>query len=254
MDTDKNGSYILLSMMLILVLFFIYCSIPKSYLDTRAHKLSKKTQTKSDTHVSTGVAAGHGKQVPYDMRNQENLQILDKKEKAGPETVQKTPGVEPVSIPEIETVSGVKAQTVSKPHVDTSLENKNNVESKARDIDIIVMNNPLYDKHKKGIVQFAHKAHIETYAIGCGECHHDDAGKPLDLSPGDDAQGCIECHKGTKKPKGEKLDKKTRIMTYHFEALHANCISCHKTFNIEKGDPKGKGPAPTSCTKCHPKK
>ncbi|MBU8849401.1 MAG: cytochrome c family protein, partial [Desulfobacterales bacterium] len=111
-----------------------------------------------------------------------------------------------------------------------------------------------YKVHKKGIVQFTHKKHAEEYLIACGRCHHDEKGQPLDLGADDDAKGCIECHKETEKPKGEKLGKKEKIMKYHFEALHANCIGCHKAYNKEKGDPKGKVPAPASCTNCHPKK
>ncbi|MCP3876273.1 MAG: cytochrome c3 family protein [Desulfobacteraceae bacterium] len=116
------------------------------------------------------------------------------------------------------------------------------------------MENPLYKKHKKGIVQFTHKKHIEDYSISCGRCHHDETGTPLELQPNDSVAGCIECHKETIQPKGEKLEKKEKIAKYHFQALHENCIGCHKDYNKEKGDPKGKGPAPTSCKKCHPKK
>ncbi len=118
---------------------------------------------------------------------------------------------------------------------------------------MIALNNPAYPEHKKGIVEFTHQKHVETYAITCGECHHDESGTPLELTFDDSVQSCIECHKETEKPKGEKLDKKDKIAKYHKEALHANCIDCHKKYNIEQGDPKGKKPAPTSCTNCHPK-
>ncbi|MBU0463896.1 MAG: cytochrome c family protein [Proteobacteria bacterium] len=115
------------------------------------------------------------------------------------------------------------------------------------------MNNPGYTKHTKGIVQFTHKNHVEKYSIACGRCHHDEAGKPLELTMTDNAKGCMECHIETEKPKGEKLEKKEKIAKYHFEALHANCIDCHKDYNKEKGGYKAKGPAPASCTNCHPK-
>jgi len=36
----------------------------------------------------------------------------------------------------------------------------------------------------------------------------------------------------------------------HAEALHLNCISCHKKANKASGTKA----APTSCAKCHPKK
>lgn len=114
------------------------------------------------------------------------------------------------------------------------------------------MKDPGYKKHKKGIVTFTHKKHAEDYGISCGECHHDDKGKPLDLKMGDDVQKCSECHTKFKKDKKNKKD----IMV-HENAMHQNCVTCHKEFNKKKNpkDKKGmKGPAPASCTKCHPKK
>ena len=123
--------------------------------------------------------------------------------------------------------------------------------------DVIKMDNKAYSKHKKEIVTFSHKKHIEDYKAGCGECHHDADGKPLsDLKMGDEVQNCIECHKNTgKKPKDEKLSKKEKIMKYHKEALHANCKDCHKEFNKKKGFNKtDAGAAPVSCKQCHPNK
>jgi len=121
-------------------------------------------------------------------------------------------------------------------------------------IDVITMKNPAYAKHKKGIVLFTHKKHIEDYKAGCGECHHDDKGKPLNhLKIGDNVQNCIECHKiPSEGPKGKdapKLSKKERL-AYHAEAIHYNCKDCHKKFNKKNKTKK----APTTCTKCHPKK
>jgi len=120
--------------------------------------------------------------------------------------------------------------------------------------DVIKMENPAYAKHKKGIVMFSHQKHATEYGAGCGECHHDADGKPLDsLKDGDDVQSCIACHKKPgERPKGKnapKLNKKQRL-EYHAEALHYNCKDCHKAFN-KKNKTKA---APTTCTKCHPKK
>lgn len=112
-----------------------------------------------------------------------------------------------------------------------------------------------YAAHTKGLVEFTHKKHIETHKVACGACHHDDKGKALELKAGDDVQKCVTCHKETgKAPEGEKLAKKEKIAKYHKEALHANCIDCHKESNKKAGDPTGKKPAPTSCNDCHPKK
>jgi cytochrome c553 len=87
--------------------------------------------------------------------------------------------------------------------------------------DVIKMDNKAYAKHKKSIVMFSHKKHIEEYKAGCGECHHDADNKPLDnLKAGDDVQNCIECHKiASERPKGKdapKLTKKQRL-EYHAE-------------------------------------
>lgn len=119
--------------------------------------------------------------------------------------------------------------------------------------DVIPMHTKAYE-HTKGIVQFTHLKHVKDYGIGCGDCHHDANNKPLcDLKEGDAVQSCFECHnKPGEKPKGKdapKLDKKEAIL-YHAEALHENCRGCHKEYN-KKNNTKA---APTTCTKCHPKK
>lgn len=128
--------------------------------------------------------------------------------------------------------------------------------------DVIKLNDPAYEKHTKGIVEFTHTKHSGEYAKkspdlykdGCGACHHDDKGKPLtNLKAGDNVQTCIECHKKpSERPKGKgapKLNKKQRL-EYHAEAYHYNCKDCHKAYN-KKNKTKA---APTTCTKCHPKK
>jgi len=113
---------------------------------------------------------------------------------------------------------------------------------------------PILDtgKYKDKLVHLSHKKHVEEYGAKCGDCHHDDQGKPLDLKEGDDVQKCIECHKKPgERPKGKnapKLSKKERL-EYHAEAFHYNCKACHKKHNKAK---KTKA-APTTCTKCHVK-
>ncbi len=109
-----------------------------------------------------------------------------------------------------------------------------------------------YKKHKKAIVTFTHKKHNVDYKISCGECHHDENNKPLDLKMGDDVQRCIECHKKAgkaKAPKGQKWSKEKK-REFHADAVHDNCIKCHKAFN-KKNKTKA---APATCSKCHPKK
>ena len=112
--------------------------------------------------------------------------------------------------------------------------------------EIMPMNDARYEKHKKSIVQFTHKKHTTEYKITCGECHHDDAGKPLELKEGDPVQKCGDCHKefGKLAKADKKMKKPEKIKKYQKEALHANCIGCHK--KIKKG--------PKKCSECHPKK
>ncbi|RLC08062.1 MAG: cytochrome C [Deltaproteobacteria bacterium] len=128
--------------------------------------------------------------------------------------------------------------------------------------DVIEMNNAAYKAHKKGIVKFTHKKHMEDYAKaypdfyknGCGECHHNDKNEALkELKVGDEVQNCIVCHKKAgEKPKGKGAPKltKSQKLEYHAEALHDNCKGCHKKVNKKTG----KKDAPTTCAKCHPKK
>ena len=100
---------------------------------------------------------------------------------------------------------------------------------------------------KKGLVTFNHKKHNTDYDLSCGECHHDKDHKALtNLKMGDDVKRCIECHT---KIKGSGKD----ILVLK-NAMHKNCIGCHKKFNKKKTGNARKGPAPASCSKCHPKK
>jgi len=128
--------------------------------------------------------------------------------------------------------------------------------------DVIKMENKAYKKHTKSIMMFSHKKHIEEYKAGCGECHHDDKGKPLNnLKEGDNVQNCIECHKELGRTPGKtkkewkaknvsKKEQKKMKLEWHAEAIHFNCIDCHKKFNKKTGTKK----APYTCAKCHPKK
>ena len=117
--------------------------------------------------------------------------------------------------------------------------------------DSFVIESPEYTKRTRNNIEFTHEKHITEYNIACGECHHDENNEPLkNLKLGDDVQRCIECHKklGRKRaPKGEKWSK-TQLMEYHANAVHENCITCHREHN-KKNKTKA---APTNCKACHP--
>jgi len=118
----------------------------------------------------------------------------------------------------------------------------------------ITMNFNKYKKRRKAppkykFIEFSHKKHNVEYKVNCGECHHDKDHKPLELKAGDHVQKCVECH--TKLTKNKKKKKDIKVLE---NAMHTNCVGCHKEVNKKAGDPKGrKGPAPTSCAKCHKK-
>ena len=121
-------------------------------------------------------------------------------------------------------------------------------------IDVITMDNPAYSTHKKGIALFTHLKHSEEYKIGCEECHHDKNGAPLnDLKKNDSVENCIACH--TQPGQAPRPKDKTKLsleekLEYHAEAIHENCIKCHKEYNKENNTKA----APSSCSKCHPKR
>lgn len=221
MDNESYGQHIIFIIILMLIFFLSYCSLPVTDTGMSKHKISKKAQTRI-----------HQPQKGEEKTIQTEI-IVKKVEEVESEPITAPSGDSSALLPEAK-VEEQKVETTQ--------------------IDVISMENSLYKVHKKGIVQFTHKKHVEDHLISCGSCHHDETGKPLDLTINDTPKVCIDCHKETEKPKGEKLGKKEKIAKYHFEALHANCIGCHKDYNKEKGDPKGKVPAPTSCTNCHPKK
>ncbi|MBW1988686.1 MAG: cytochrome c3 family protein [Deltaproteobacteria bacterium] len=129
--------------------------------------------------------------------------------------------------------------------------------------DTITMENAAVKEHTKPIVEFSHKKHHAEYGEACGECHHNDKGEPLSLKEGDCVKPCISCHeKASDMPREEKrglrglspAERRAKQLEYYVEAVHMNCIDCHKKYNKEKGVRGARdGGAPASCTECHAK-
>lgn len=126
-----------------------------------------------------------------------------------------------------------------------------NAGQKCDDAVIEMKNEKAVAQHKMGIVMFTHDKHFaakpDGHGVGCGECHHDAAGKPLaDLKAGDPVQSCFECHSKPDRPKKPQDisddDWRKMRLEYYVEAIHDNCIVCHK----DQG-------GPVKCTDCHPK-
>ncbi len=119
--------------------------------------------------------------------------------------------------------------------------------------DVIEMNTTqAFSTRKMAIVQFTHKKHADAapdgHGIACGECHHDQEGKPLELKKGDAVQRCFKCHNKPGKPTRPREmsaeDWNALRLEYYHGAIHANCVECHKTA----------GAGPVKCSECHVKR
>ena len=119
--------------------------------------------------------------------------------------------------------------------------------------DTFKMQSKIYTKHTYAPPTLTHKKHVDEYKTKCGDCHHDSKGKPLTgLKYGDNVQKCSECHKkpGKKPSGGAKLTPKQK-REYHAEAVHDNCIDCHRKHN-KKLPKDSKKKSPVACNDCHP--
>ncbi len=240
MIPEHKGQSLILAVILILILILSYGAVPGTSTDTPR---KAKAQVRS---VLRPYLADFLNRKPEKARPVESETLVKETappEEAGPLAKDPEPGTSakpaPLPDPKPKFLPPAAPAAVSKTKAAPAAEG------------VILMNTPKYESHTKPIVKFTHQRHMEEYSKSCGDCHHDHTGKPLDLKPGDPVAGCIDCHKETQKKKGEKLEKPEKIRIYHDEALHANCVGCHKAYNIEKGDPKGLAPAPASCKACH---
>lgn len=109
---------------------------------------------------------------------------------------------------------------------------------------------------------FSHQKHSATieqdgYDIACEECHHRyEEGKNV-WKEGDKVEKCEVCHKEPVPTKEEKraarkdaVKERVLIKKYHYSAVHANCLKCHKDMKKRSAGKSG----PVSCNKgCHKK-
>ena len=117
--------------------------------------------------------------------------------------------------------------------------------------DVMVMKSTkVIEKHTKPIISFPHKKHNVDYKLKCEECHHVYKEGKNTWKVGDPVKKCGECHNKPGKPPKELKDKPKEAILYLQEALHQNCIGCHK--EVKKKD-KTKKTVPVTCTKCHVK-
>jgi hypothetical protein len=257
MGKKFDGQSVMLIVNLVLILMLSYCSIPAK------HNQSLQVSEPHGTAAVTHDAAVHDNAQEAPAHPEAVAEVKEAVETEAAVADEKSPAVEEqeTAVEDAASAAEVEVKEAAAEVKEAAAEVKEAAaEVKAPAAapaasgmpDVIAMDNAIYDAHKKGIVQFTHQKHLADYKIGCGDCHHGDDGSPLtDMVVGDDAVGCAECHAepGTApKSKDKKLSDSEKL-AYHAEALHDNCISCHKEYN-KKNNTKD---APASCAKCHPK-
>ncbi len=119
--------------------------------------------------------------------------------------------------------------------------------------DQMTMNSKVYQEHQKGLVTFTHAKHSAEYKLACADCHHVYKDGKNVWKEGDEVQQCEACHSQGKPPTGKDapaLSSQEKNRTYHYSAIHENCVGCHKA-NQKAAKEK---PGPTTCKDCHPQK
>jgi len=93
----------------------------------------------------------------------------------------------------------------------------------ADDLEVIIIDNPVYEKDRKGPSRFEHMKHARDFGITCWECHHDYKNGENVWSPWGETRKCAECHDAS-----EKIGKVERLQA----AYHLKCKKCHEERKI----------------------
>jgi Zn finger protein HypA/HybF involved in hydrogenase expression len=95
-----------------------------------------------------------------------------------------------------------------------------------------------------GPVTFKHTEHVSDYKLACNACHH-----TLEPEETEIDGHCSDCHTEEGFIRGQEAEAldEDELMEHYLNALHKQCIDCHKTKKIE--DRKRK--IPVGCTQCH---
>ncbi len=111
----------------------------------------------------------------------------------------------------------------------------------------------IYRSAYTGPVKFQHAKHVEDYGAGCGDCHHDSDFEPIESHDPDETYSCSECHEEEgliRGPIAENDASDSDLIAYRANALHLQCIGCHRQYNDEKKVVR----VPESCITCHAKR
>ena len=95
-----------------------------------------------------------------------------------------------------------------------------------------------------GPVIFNHAGHVNDIGLSCNACHH-----TLEPQETEVEESCRDCHGEPGFVRGKDAENlaEDELIEHYLNALHAQCIGCHKQKKIE--DRKRK--IPIGCTQCH---
>lgn len=95
-----------------------------------------------------------------------------------------------------------------------------------------------------GPATFNHIGHVKDHGISCQACHH-----TLDEDETEVEEHCNECHTRPGFIRGKEAEEmdEEELVEHYLNALHMQCIDCHREKKIE--DRKRK--IPVGCTQCH---
>ncbi len=95
-----------------------------------------------------------------------------------------------------------------------------------------------------GPVVFTHAKHVTDYGLSCNACHH-----TLEDEETEVEEHCNDCHTEAEFVKGKEAEElsEDELIEHYLNALHVQCIGCHKQKKIENRKRK----IPVGCTQCH---
>jgi ubiquitin len=95
-----------------------------------------------------------------------------------------------------------------------------------------------------GPVVFSHAKHVTDYGLSCNACHHTLENEEMEVE-----EHCSDCHTEPWFVRGKEAEElsEDELIEHYLNALHVQCIGCHKQKKIENRQRK----IPVGCTQCH---
>ena len=95
-----------------------------------------------------------------------------------------------------------------------------------------------------GPVVFSHAKHVTDYGLSCNACHHTLENEEMEVE-----EHCSDCHTEPGFVRGKEAEELSEdgLIEHYLNALHVQCIGCHKQKKIENRQRK----IPVGCTQCH---